>query len=95
MHAKCCMCVSSLMNGLVCLCRWRLVVHGGVDGYSRLITYLKCSNNKRSDTVLHAFQEGIQTCGMPQRIRSDRGGENVQVCTYILTHALSVEVLNT
>lgn len=92
MHVCKVLCVS-LMNGLVCLCRWRLVVHGGVDGYSRLITYLKCSTNNRSETVLHAFQEGIQTYGMPERIRSDRGGENVQVCAYILTHL--VEVLKT
>jgi hypothetical protein len=27
------------------LIRWRLVVHGGVDGYSRLPVYLHCSNN--------------------------------------------------
>ena len=33
------------------LIRWRLVIHGGIDGFSRLITYLHCSNNNRSDTV--------------------------------------------
>ena len=25
--------------------KWRLVIHGGIDGYSRLITFLHCSNN--------------------------------------------------
>ena len=25
--------------------RWRLVVHGGINGFLRLITYLHCSNN--------------------------------------------------
>ena len=27
------------------LIRWRLVTHGGIDGYSQMIVYLKCSNN--------------------------------------------------
>ena len=36
------------------LIRCRLVIHGGIDGYSRLVTYLHCSNN-RSDTVFECF----------------------------------------
>ena len=63
--------------------RWRIVVHGGVDGFSRLITFLECSNNNRSETVLRAFQGGIHNYGMPERVRSDRGGENVQVSTCV------------
>lgn len=55
------------------------MVHGGIDGYSRLIVFLQCSNNNRSNTVLQAFQSGVQQYGLPERIRSDRGGENVQV----------------
>ena len=27
------------------LIRWRFVVHGGIDGYSRTVTFLKCSTN--------------------------------------------------
>ena len=59
--------------------RWRLVIHGAIDGYSQLITFLKCSNNNRSETVLRAFREGVQHYEMPECIRTDRGGENVQV----------------
>ena len=55
------------------------MVHGGVDGFSRLIVYLQCSNNNKSRTVLHAFQNGVQQYGLPERIRSDIGGENVEV----------------
>ena len=25
--------------------RWNLIIHGGIDGHTRLIVYLKCSNN--------------------------------------------------
>ena len=39
------------------LIRWRMVVHGGVDGYSRSIVYLQCSTNNRTTTVLSAFRE--------------------------------------
>jgi hypothetical protein len=66
------------------LVRWRLVVHGGIDGFSRLIVYMQCSNNNRSNTVLQAFQGGVQMYGLPERIRSDRGGENVQVHNYYI-----------
>ena len=58
--------------------RWRLVIHGGIDGYSRLITYLQCSNN-RSDTVLAAFVGACEVFGVPSRVRSDKGGENIDI----------------
>jgi len=34
------------------LVRWRLVIAGGIDGYSRLITYLQCFGNNQASTVL-------------------------------------------
>ena len=37
------------------LIRWRIVTHGGIDGYSRLIVYLKASSNNKSQTVLANF----------------------------------------
>ena len=41
--------------------RWRLVIHGGVDGYSHLPVYLHCSDNNRSETVLNCFVKVVQT----------------------------------
>lgn len=34
------------------LIRWKLVEHGAMDGYSRMLMFLQCSNNNRSETVV-------------------------------------------
>ncbi len=62
------------------------MVHGGIDGYSRLPVYLKASNNNRAETVLQCFQEAVAQYGLPSRVRYDKGGENVQVAAHMLNH---------
>ncbi|KAF8127790.1 hypothetical protein K438DRAFT_1488092, partial [Mycena galopus ATCC 62051] len=37
------------------LIRWGIVIHGFIDGYSRLITGLRASDNNTADTVLELF----------------------------------------
>lgn len=56
------------IDGNHLLIRWRLVVHGGIDGHSRRIVYLLCSNNNRSQTVLALFLEAISNYGTPSRV---------------------------
>ncbi len=72
------------IDGHHSLIRWRFVIHGGMDGYSRHITYLECSTNNRANTVLRLFRRAVQECGIPSRVRSDQGGENVLVCAYMI-----------
>lgn len=66
------------------LIRWRFVIVGGIDGFSRLVVFLKCTDNNTSETVLQCFMEGVDTYGIPNRCRSDKGLENVSVADYMI-----------
>ena len=72
------------MVHIYCFSRWRIIVHGGVDGYSRLIVFLKCANNNRASTVLELFQSATRQYGIPSRVRADKGGENARVADFMV-----------
>lgn len=74
------------IDGYHRLIRWRIVIHGGIDGYSRLPVYLSASTNNRASTVLDCFLGAVQQYGLPSRVRCDRGGENVGVSEFMLNH---------
>ncbi len=63
-----------------------MVVHAGVDGFSRIPVYLHCSNNNRASTVQDLFKEAVDNWGLPSRVRSDRGGENSELAHFMLCH---------
>ena len=80
----CTCCVNRHLDGNHKLIRWRMVIHGCVDGFSRAIVSIKCSNNNEAATVLELFKNGVKTFHYPLRIRTDYGTENVEVARFML-----------
>lgn len=59
--------------------RWKMVVCGAMDGYSRMLMFLQCTNNNRAETVKQLFSTVVTQFGRPLHIRtelqcSDLGG---------------------
>ncbi|XP_057191136.1 uncharacterized protein LOC130555096 [Triplophysa rosa] len=69
------------------LIRWRFVIHGGVDGFSRLIVYLSAATNNRASTVLDSFIGAAERFGIPSRVRSDKGLENIEVAHFMVARS--------
>lgn len=70
-------------NALWHLVKWRLIIHGCIDGFSRVITFLNCSSNNKSETVLDCFVKATREYGVPSRVHTDHGGENVRVWQFM------------
>ena len=66
------------------LIRWRLIVHGAIDGLSRKILYLIAANNNEASTVVGHFSQAVLRNGLPDRVRTDLGGENVDAWRYMI-----------
>mmetsp|Transcript_25666 Transcript_25666/g.36809 ORF Transcript_25666/g.36809 Transcript_25666/m.36809 type:complete len:316 (-) Transcript_25666:225-1172(-) len=66
------------------LIRYGMVIHGCIDGRTRCIIYLALKNSNSSKVVLDLFKDGVNRFQLPDRVRGDRGGENVLVCDYMI-----------
>ncbi|XP_071852282.1 uncharacterized protein [Apostichopus japonicus] len=67
------------IDGHMKLIRWGFVTHGGIDGYSRMVVYLNCSTTNQADVVQRSFVQAAKRYGLPSRVRSDYGSENIDV----------------
>jgi hypothetical protein len=65
------------------LIRWGIVIHGFIDGYSRLITGLQASDNNYGNTVLDIFLNATAQYGVPSRLRGDHGTENILIAAWM------------
>lgn len=71
------------------------MIHGGIDGFSRTIVFLSCSDNNRACAVLLSFMDATQVHGLPDQVRTDLGGENVEVWRFIVEHHASDDAVIT
>jgi len=71
------------MDGQHEIVNFGIVVHGIIDGYSRLIVGLRASSNNTAKTVLSLFSSATNQYGIPSRVRGDRGGENQRVARWM------------
>lgn len=61
----------------------KIVIHGGIDGKSRKVAFLKASTNNRAETVFDSFRDAVERMGLPSRVRADYGKENLAVKRYM------------
>ncbi|XP_046863176.1 LOW QUALITY PROTEIN: uncharacterized protein LOC124456911 [Xenia sp. Carnegie-2017] len=64
---------------------YRIVIHGGIDGYSRMIVFLRASTNNQASTVMECFRMLlISTTYL--HVRTDLGLENIEVARFMLQY---------
>ena len=49
-----------------------------------MIMYLNCTDNNKVQTIFKCFLTGVKDYGLPIRVRSDKGKENVAIADFML-----------
>jgi hypothetical protein len=68
------------------LIEYKIVIHGGIDGFSHRVVFCRASDNNRAETVFAAFREATRIDGVPSRVRADFGKENWDVKKFMEEH---------
>ena len=55
------------------------MLHGGVDDYSRLITFLQCSTNNKAMAATTLCDYPLETYSLPLTVRANKGGESTLI----------------
>ena len=74
------------IDGHHSLIRWRIVIHGGIDGYSRLIVFLHASTNNRVKQYSICFGELLK--GLESLLVSGQ----TKVLMYVIMHRGEVRI---
>ena len=61
----------------------KIIIHGCIDGFPRVITYLLCESNNKTSTVLNVFKLAVKSFGLPARVRGDFGAENTDLASFM------------
>ena len=61
------------------LVRWRLVIYHAIDGFSRMVVFARCSSNNQAETNHNLLLQAIPKYGRPSKVRTNLGGENVDI----------------
>lgn len=62
-----------------------MTIRSGIDGRSRLATFLEAGSDNKSISSLDSFMNGVRRYGVPSHTRTDKGGENVLIARFMLT----------
>lgn len=46
---------------------------------------LNCTDNNNADTLLTCFLEGVAKYGLPYKVQTDKGLENVKIVDYMIS----------
>lgn len=59
------------------LIRWKIILHGFIDGCAKFALGIRAHGNNRAVTVLQLLDDIAGVFGYPSRMRGDHGTENL------------------